>query len=70
LAELGCHRVVAAATGRPQNEPGDMLRLFIWGYLTKSDHRGVLSAPALGILKHCCFAPAGAGLPDHRRVPT
>ena len=28
LAELGFGRVVAAATGRPGYEPGDMLRLF------------------------------------------
>ena len=35
LAELGFGRVVAAATGRPGYEPGDMLRLYIWGYLNQ-----------------------------------
>jgi transposase len=33
LAELGFGRVIAAATGRPGYQPGDMLRLYIWGYL-------------------------------------
>src|ERR1700730_16391687 len=33
LAELGFGRAVAAATGRPGYHPGDMLRLYIWGYL-------------------------------------
>lgn len=33
LTELGFGRTVAAATGRPGFNPGDMLRLYIWGYL-------------------------------------
>ncbi len=36
LAELGFHRVVAAATGRPGYQPGDMLRLYMWGYLNQA----------------------------------
>jgi transposase len=35
LVELGFSRVVAAATGRPGYQPGDMLRLYIWGYLNQ-----------------------------------
>jgi transposase len=35
LAELGFGRAVAAATGRPGYHPGDMLRLYIWGYLNQ-----------------------------------
>jgi transposase len=35
LAELGLSRAVAAATGRPGFQPGDMLRLYIWGYLNQ-----------------------------------
>ena len=35
LAELGFGRVMAAATGRPGYQPGDMLRLYIWGYLNQ-----------------------------------
>ena len=35
LTELGFHRTVAAATGRPGYHPGDMLRLYIWGYLNQ-----------------------------------
>jgi transposase len=35
LAELGFVRTVAAATGRPGYHPGDMLRLYIWGYLNQ-----------------------------------
>lgn len=35
LVELGFSRAVAAATGRPGYQPGDMLRLYIWGYLNQ-----------------------------------
>jgi transposase len=35
LAELGFSRVVPAPTGRPGYEPGDMLRLYIWGHLNQ-----------------------------------
>jgi transposase len=35
LAELGFNRAVAAATGKPGFQPGDMLRLYIWGYLNQ-----------------------------------
>lgn len=35
LAELGFGRAVAASTGRPGYHPGDMLRLYIWGYLNQ-----------------------------------
>lgn len=35
LNELGFERTVAAATGRPGLRPGDMLRLYIWGYLNQ-----------------------------------
>jgi transposase len=33
--ELGFGRTVAAATGRPGYDPADMLRLYIWGYLSQ-----------------------------------
>lgn len=35
LTELGFGRTVAAPTGRPGYRPGDMLRLYIWGYLNQ-----------------------------------
>jgi transposase len=35
LSELGFARGVAATTGRPGYHPGDMLRLYIWGYLNQ-----------------------------------
>lgn len=35
LAELGFSRVIATTTGRPGFQPGDMLRLYIWGYLNQ-----------------------------------
>ena len=35
LSELGFNRVISAATGRPGYQPGDMLRLYIWGYLNQ-----------------------------------
>lgn len=49
LGVLGFGRTVAAATGRPGYDPGDMLRLYIWGYLNMSAHHGISSAPASGI---------------------
>lgn len=35
LTELGFGRTIAASTGRPGYYPGDMLRLYIWGYLNQ-----------------------------------
>lgn len=35
LIELGFTRAIAASTGRPGYHPGDMLRLYIWGYLNQ-----------------------------------
>lgn len=35
LVTLGFERAVSAATGRPGYHPGDMLRLYIWGYLNQ-----------------------------------
>lgn len=35
LGDLGFSRTVAAATGRPGYDPGEMLRLYIWGYLNQ-----------------------------------
>lgn len=35
LVDLGFERSIAAATGRPGYHPGDMLRLYIWGYLNQ-----------------------------------
>lgn len=35
LGELGFERAQCAATGRPGFHPGDMLRLYIWGYLNQ-----------------------------------
>jgi transposase len=35
LAELGFGRAISASTGRPGYHPGDMLRLYIWGYLNQ-----------------------------------
>jgi len=35
LIELGFTRAIAASTGRPGYHPGDMLRLYIWGFLNQ-----------------------------------
>lgn len=35
LTALGFERTVSAPTGRPGCHPGDMLRLYIWGYLNQ-----------------------------------
>lgn len=33
---MGFNRVVPAAAGRPGYQPGDSLRLYIWGYLDQT----------------------------------
>jgi transposase len=35
LADLGFSKVVAEATGRPPYEPGDLLKLYVYGYLNQ-----------------------------------
>jgi transposase len=35
LAELGFSKVAAAATGRPPYDPGDLLKLYLYGYLNR-----------------------------------
>src|SRR3984957_20581829 len=35
LAAAGCARVVSEATGRPGYAPGDLLKLYIYGYLNR-----------------------------------
>lgn len=35
LAELGFRRAIAALKGRPGYHPGEMVRLYIWGYLNQ-----------------------------------
>src|SRR5262245_53654337 len=35
LEELGFERAVAAETGRPGYDPGDLLRLYLYGYLNR-----------------------------------
>nr|WP_292186264.1 hypothetical protein [Mesorhizobium sp.] len=70
LSELGFNRAVAAATGRPGFQPGDMLRLYIWGYLNPSP---IIATPRArmrpGPRSALVDAPAGPGLPHHCRVP-
>jgi transposase len=36
LAELGFDKAVAAATGRPPYDPADLLKLYIYGYLSRA----------------------------------
>jgi transposase len=53
LAELGFNRVLAAATGRPGYQPGDMLRLYIWGYLNQVDRRATWKRPVSATSRRC-----------------
>ena len=39
LAELGFTRVSPAETGRPAYDPGDLLRLYVYGYLNVTRQR-------------------------------
>lgn len=47
LAELGFHRSQPKATGRPGYDPGDMLKLYLYGYLNRVRSSRRLEAEAL-----------------------
>lgn len=68
-SKLGFVRIVAAATGRPGLHPGDMLRLYIWGYLNQVRSSRHLEGACLRDLEALWLMPPRAGLPHHRRVP-
>ena len=68
LEELGFERAVAAETRRPGYDPGDLLRLYLYGDLnrTRSSRRlereasepgadGVAEEAAAGLQEHCRF---------------
>jgi transposase len=46
LAQLGFSKVVAEATGRPPYNPGDLLKLYVYGYLNQVRSSRRLSAEA------------------------
>jgi transposase len=66
LTQLGFGRPLAAATGRPGFNPGDMLRLYIWGYLNEVrssrhlERACVRDLEALWLVRHLA--------PDYRTI--
>jgi len=36
LSEMGCQRAIPKETGRPPYDPGDLLRLYVYGYLNRT----------------------------------
>lgn|ERR1700736_4244101 len=70
LAELGFGRAVAAATGRPGYHPGDMLRLYIWGYLNQVRSSRHLERACVRDLEALWNAPARSRLPNDRLLPS
>lgn len=58
LVELGFSCAVAAATGRPGYQLGDMLRLYIRGISIRCMHRGIWRGLAFAIWRHCGYCAA------------
>ncbi len=46
LQTLGFTRVVAARTGRPAYQPGDLMKLYIYGYLNRTRSSRLLGREA------------------------
>lgn len=68
LAALGFGRTVSAATGRPGFHPGDMLRLYVWGYLNQLRSSRQLGRACERDLEAIWLMHV-ARLPDDRRIP-
>jgi transposase len=66
LTELGFSRTVAAVTGRPGFHPGDMLRLYIWGYLNQVGSSRHLERPCVRDLE-ALWLPRQLA-PDYRTI--
>jgi hypothetical protein len=64
LAELGFSKVMAEEMGRPPYAPGDLLKLYIYGYL----HR-IRASRRLQRSSDVADQPADAGVQDHRGFP-
>src|SRR5207237_920078 len=70
LAGLGFQRAVPAETGRPGYDPGDLLRLYLYGYLhrirssRRLEQETYRNVELLWLLRHLT-----AGLQDHRGFP-
>ncbi len=69
LGEAGFHRSRPKATGRPGYDPGDMLKLYLYGYLNRVRSSRRLEAEATRNLELIwLLRRAAAGLQDHRRL--
>ena len=66
LSVLGFGRTVAAATGRPGFRPGDLLRLYVWGYLNQVRSSRLLERACLRDLEALWLMRRLA--PDYRTI--
>jgi transposase len=66
LGEAGFHRLRPKATGRP----GDMLKLYLYGYLNRVRSSRQLEAEATRNLELIWPLGVTARLRDHRRLPS
>ena len=68
LQALGFERAVPKETGRPPYHPGDLLKLYVYGYLNRvrSSRRLERESPA-ECRGDVVAGQAGTGLQDHRR---
>lgn len=70
LGELGFARAVAAETGRPGYRPGDMLRLYVWGYLNQvRSSRHLERACRRDLEAMWLMRRLAPDYPDHRSLP-
>jgi transposase len=66
LAVLGFAGVVPEATGRPGYAPGDLLKLYIYGYLNRVRSSRRLEAETHRNLEVIWLQPGAAGRAGHR----
>ena len=71
LAELGFSKVTAEATGRPPYQPGDLLKLYVYGYLNqlrssrRLEREAVRNLEVLWLIRR--LAPSFKTIADFRR---
>lgn len=69
LGEAEFHRSQSKATGRPGYHPGDMIKLYMYGYLNRVRSSRRLEAETTQSPTDLAAARAAARLQDHRRFP-
>ena len=70
LGRIGFAKAVPAATGRPPYAPGDLLKLYLWGYFNRVSSSRRLEAECTRNQRSAlALGRAGPRLQDDRRLP-